>query len=137
MITAAQLRAARALIAWSQDQLAGRAGVSKATVARLELSGGVAGGYAATRAKIVLAFENAGVIFVPEDDEGAGVRLRKSAAGRGTRVADAKQRVEQRAEERTTPDPTGGMAILRRGHAQNALRVLTEKKHRPGPPKKH
>jgi transcriptional regulator with XRE-family HTH domain len=75
MITAAQLRAARALIGWSQDQLAAASDVSKPTIARLELREGELGGYAGTRTKIREALEAAGVQFIPENGGGAGVRL--------------------------------------------------------------
>ncbi|QEL21730.1 helix-turn-helix transcriptional regulator [Bosea sp. F3-2] len=79
MTTVPQLRAARALLGWSQDDLAAQSGVSKPTIARLELGTGELAGYASTRDKVTGALEAAGVIFVPENGEGAGVRLRKSA----------------------------------------------------------
>lgn len=78
MLAASQLRAARALLGWSQDQLAARSGVSKPTIARLELREGEMGGYAATRDKLVAALEGAGVIFLGDGDTkkgGPGVRL--------------------------------------------------------------
>ncbi len=77
MLTVAQLRAARALLGWSQDQLAAKSGVSKPTIARLELGVGAVGGYASTQEKLHRALEAAGVIFVGENGEGPGVRLRK------------------------------------------------------------
>ena len=76
-ITVPQLRAARALIRWSQDDLADHSGVSKPTVARLELEEGLVGGYAATKEKLRHALESAGIIFVAENGEGPGVRLKK------------------------------------------------------------
>lgn len=79
MITVPQLRAARALLGWSQDTLAGRSGVSKPTIARLELADGEIGGYASTRDKLRQALEHAGIIFVAENGDGPGVRLRKGA----------------------------------------------------------
>ena len=78
-INVAQLRAARALLGWSQDQLAEKSGVSKPTIARLELgSSGNIGGYASTQAKLRAALETAGVIFVEQNGEGPGVRMRKN-----------------------------------------------------------
>ncbi|HKH81277.1 MAG TPA: helix-turn-helix domain-containing protein [Methylovirgula sp.] len=78
MKTVAQLRAARALLGWSQDDLAAKSGVSKPTVARLELGvGGAVGGYPRTQEKLRRTLEAAGVIFVAENGEGPGVRLRK------------------------------------------------------------
>jgi transcriptional regulator with XRE-family HTH domain len=79
MVTVSQLRAARAMIGWSQDQLAHRSGVSKPTIARLELAPqeSAIGGYASTSEKLVSALVDAGVIFIAENGDGPGVRLRK------------------------------------------------------------
>ncbi|MHC2108356.1 helix-turn-helix domain-containing protein [Methylobacterium sp. CM6246] len=77
MATIRQVKAARALLGWSQGDLATKSGVSKPTVARLETADGDLGGYADTRDKLLQAFEVAGVIFIEENGEGPGVRLRK------------------------------------------------------------
>lgn len=74
-ISPAQCRAARALIAWSQDELAARSGVPKRTIARLEL--GETTPRAATIAALRAALEAAGVVFVAENGGGPGVRLKK------------------------------------------------------------
>ena len=76
-IAAAQVRAGRALLGWSQDQLVKASGVPKRTVARLELGTGEA--RRATMAAIRLALEVAGVEFIAEDGGGPGVRLREPA----------------------------------------------------------
>ena len=75
-----QVKAARSLLAWSQDQLAKAADVSIPTVKRLESEDGDLGGRTDTAAKIVAALETAGVEFIPENGGGAGVRLRKGKA---------------------------------------------------------
>jgi len=72
-----QLKAARALLAWSQEQLAGAAGVSIPTIKRLEAQEGPLGGRDETGTKIRLALESAGVEFIHENGGGPGVRLRK------------------------------------------------------------
>lgn len=72
-----QVKAARALLAWSQIDLARHSGVSEPTVKRLESQDGELGGRADTGDKIVAALEAAGIIFVDENGEGPGVRLRK------------------------------------------------------------
>jgi transcriptional regulator with XRE-family HTH domain len=80
MTTVPQLRAARALLGWSQEDLAARSGVSKPTIARLELGSGELAGYARTRDKVVGALEAAGVTFLDDGetmDGGPGLRLRK------------------------------------------------------------
>lgn len=75
LISSAQCRAARALLDWSQDQLAENAQVSRATVADFERNN-------RTPVKnnliaIIAALEAAGVSFIPDSDQGVGVRFRK------------------------------------------------------------
>lgn len=75
MITPAQCRAARGLVGWSQQDLAGHAGVG--TVAIHQLESGTSQPRRATLDVIRRAFESAGVDFIDENGGGAGVRLRK------------------------------------------------------------
>ena len=72
-----QLRAARALVSWSQDQLAIASGVSLPTIKRLEPGEGTLQTKVDTMGKLKRALEAAGVIFVEENGEGPGVRMRK------------------------------------------------------------
>ncbi|HEV7323510.1 MAG TPA: helix-turn-helix transcriptional regulator [Bosea sp. (in: a-proteobacteria)] len=74
-VSPAQCRAARALIGWSQDQLATASKVAKATIANFEA--GRRASYDRTLEDIRTALESAGVIFVEENGEGPGVRLKK------------------------------------------------------------
>jgi transcriptional regulator with XRE-family HTH domain len=76
MITSAQCRAARGLLAWSQQELADAAGVGVVTVHQLEA--GTSEPRRATLDVIRRAFEKAGVEFIDENGGGPGVRLRKS-----------------------------------------------------------
>ena len=73
-----QIKAARALLAWSQEDLAQAADVSIPTIKRLEAQDGPLGGRDATGSKIQAALENAGVEFIEENGGGQGVRLRKT-----------------------------------------------------------
>jgi len=75
-MTGNQLKAARALIGWSQVQVAEAAGLSVPTVKRAE---GQAALTASTDAigAIRAALEGAGVVFLPENGNGPGVALRK------------------------------------------------------------
>src|SRR5205823_67637 len=72
-----QIKAARALLAWSQEQLAAAAEVSIPTIKRLEAQDGPLGGRNETGLKIRSALESAGVEFIEENGGGPGVRLRK------------------------------------------------------------
>ena len=75
-----QCRAARALLDWTQDDLAARAEVSRSTVRGFE--GGQHDLHRATTAAIRRAFEAAGVIFLEAGlEDGPGVRLRRAPGG--------------------------------------------------------
>ncbi len=75
MLIGAQVRMARAAVGWGVRELAERANITPKTVSRIE-NGGDA--LASTLDRIQAALEDAGVIFIDEDEEGPGVRLRKS-----------------------------------------------------------
>ena len=72
-----QIKAARALLDWSQEQLAAAAVVSIPTIKRLEANDGPLGGRGQTVEKILKSMEAAGVEFIDENGGGPGVRLRK------------------------------------------------------------
>jgi len=80
MITAAQMRAARALLGIDQQTLADLAGVSLPTIQRMEASTGNVRGVVDTLTKVVAAFELAGVELIaeraPASGKGRGVRLK-------------------------------------------------------------
>ncbi|WP_457646428.1 helix-turn-helix transcriptional regulator [Profundibacter sp.] len=78
-ISIRQVKAARALLDWSQRDLAEASGVSYPTIARLETADGPVGGRAETAAAIRAALETAGIEFIAENGGGPGVRLRKGS----------------------------------------------------------
>ncbi|WP_173980529.1 helix-turn-helix transcriptional regulator [Magnetospirillum sp. UT-4] len=79
-ITPAQSRAARALLGFSQQELADRAKVGKQTLADFER--GARTPYHRTLRDIEATLEDAGIEFIPENGGGVGVRFRER------RVAD-------------------------------------------------
>lgn len=74
-----QIKAARALLDWSQSDLASASGVSEPTIKRLEAADNELGGRADTVDKIIAALEHAGVKFIDDNQTsaagGPGVRL--------------------------------------------------------------
>jgi len=76
-ISIRQVKAARALLSWSQKDLAEASGVSIPTIARLETADGPLGGREETARAIRAALEAAGIEFIAENGGGPGVRLRK------------------------------------------------------------
>jgi transcriptional regulator with XRE-family HTH domain len=74
MITSRQIRAARALLGWSQQQLADKAIVSLNTVARLEK--GIVDSRISTVQAVQKALVKAGIEFLDADQKGEGVRLK-------------------------------------------------------------
>jgi predicted transcriptional regulator len=81
MMTAGQLRAARALLGIDQKTLAEMADVSLPTIQRMEASDGTVRGTVETLTKVIEALNAAGVDLIGEnarsDDGGRGVRLRR------------------------------------------------------------
>jgi transcriptional regulator with XRE-family HTH domain len=82
MITAAQMRAARALLGIDQRRLAELSGVSLPTIQRMEKSEGNVRGVVDTLTKVVEALNSAGVELIGDDvvspGGGRGVRFRQA-----------------------------------------------------------
>lgn len=76
-MNARQLVAARGLLRWTQGDLVEKSGVSSATVRRLEAMDGELAGNNTTLQALERCLHDAGVIFIAENGEGPGVRLRK------------------------------------------------------------
>lgn len=71
--SSAQIRAARGLVGWSQADLAEQSDLSRATINRAETGTASADALVAMQA----ALEKAGVLFLDENGDGPGVRLKK------------------------------------------------------------
>ena len=85
MIIGAQIRAARALLNWSADELAKKAKLGVATVRRGEAAEGEPTMTSANLAAILRTLESAGVEFT--NGGRPGVRLRAAAAVNGANNA--------------------------------------------------
>ncbi len=86
MITAAQLRAARALLGIDQRELAQRCGLSLPTIQRMEASEGVIRGNVDSLMKLVEALASAGIELInegtPSSGGGRGVRLKSQGVSK-------------------------------------------------------
>lgn len=82
MITAAQMRSARALVGIDQRRLAQLAGVSLPTIQRMEASTGNVRGVVDTLTRVVTALDAAGVELIADNTPSVG-------SGRGVRLKDA------------------------------------------------
>src|SRR5437773_7790210 len=84
MITAPQLKAARALVGMDQRDLAAASGLSLPTIQRMEASDGVIRGNVDSLMKLVSALEKEGIELInpgiPSSTGGRGVRLREHVA---------------------------------------------------------
>jgi transcriptional regulator with XRE-family HTH domain len=80
MIHAAQLRAARALLGWRQEDLAREAEVGLATLQRIENGEGPVSGNARTIWKLQSALERAGIRFIGRDSDGSSIGVSKTVA---------------------------------------------------------
>jgi len=81
VITAAQLRASRALLNIDQRTLAERSGLSLPTIQRMEASGGVIRGNVDSLMKLVAALDALGIELISDNavsqGGGRGVRLKR------------------------------------------------------------
>lgn len=81
MLSSAQMKAARALLGWSQRDLAEASGVSLPTVQRMEASEHQVRGNVDTLIKVVEALDRGGVELIPagaaSGGGGRGVRLKE------------------------------------------------------------
>nr|WP_091944073.1 transcriptional regulator [Methylorubrum salsuginis] len=80
-ITSGQLRAARAFLRWTAQDVADAARLGVATVRRAELQDGPLSVTEANAEAIRRALEAAGLEFIPENGGGPGVRLRDRTEG--------------------------------------------------------
>jgi transcriptional regulator with XRE-family HTH domain len=101
MITANQLRAARALLNIDQRQMAELADLSVPTIQRMEASDGVVRGNVDSLMKLVAALDDAGIELinpgVPSTTGGRGVRLREHVTKPKTKSKPSSPRALERA----------------------------------------
>src|ERR1022692_5302620 len=97
MITAPQLRAARALLGIDQSTLAQRAGLSVPTIQRMETSGGLIRGNVDSLTKVVQALEDMGVELLGEGSV-------STVGGRGVRLRDREVRMAQMSAQQRPKD---------------------------------
>ena len=102
MITAPQLRAARALLGIDQPTLAQRARLSLPTIQRMETSGGLIRGNVDSLTKVVQALEDMGVELLAEGSV-------STVGGRGVRLRDREVRMSQMSAKQRPK--TGRMSI--------------------------
>ena len=80
MITAAQMRAARALAGIDQRELAEKSGLSVPTIQRMEASDGVIRGNVDSLMKLITALDAFGIVLIgdgmPSPGGGRGIRLK-------------------------------------------------------------
>ncbi|WP_130732736.1 XRE family transcriptional regulator [Komagataeibacter xylinus] len=92
MITGRQVRAARALLNWTQERLAEKALVALTALKRLESERGL-GVHEGTIDQVRRALETAGILFI-ESGQGRGVMLLNETSDIQTRQGRGRGRVE-------------------------------------------
>ena len=125
-----QIKAARALLDWSQEQLAEQSDVSIPTVKRLEAQDGMVGGRADTGDKLRTALEAAGIEFIGESGRGAGVLIRKSVAldhdAVRARIDDLDAKAEALRHD-GSPSPDNALKTMKRAVVKNEATKLRNK----------
>ena len=77
MITGTQIRAARAALRWTSEDLASHSGITSRTIKRFEQDDGIPSSRSSTLVVIQKALETAGIEFIGTPEDGPGIRLRK------------------------------------------------------------
>jgi hypothetical protein len=83
VLSSAQIRAARALLRWSAEDLARESSLGVTTIRRAELADNETSLTAANESAVRRALEAAGVVFIDENGDGPGVRLKKRSVQKG------------------------------------------------------
>jgi hypothetical protein len=130
LLTGAQIRAARALLRWSADDLAKHAKLGVATVRRAEATDGPPSITEANGEAVRAALEKAGVEFTNSDQP--GVKLIKNAKG----VAEISQQIDALEDKissipaPTEPSPEAAMNTMRKAVAESDLTKLKTRRKR-------
>ena len=133
-LTGRQFAAARTLVGLTQPELAAKANISVPTLKRMEASIGRAAGMLNNVDAVRRALEIAGVIFVEENGEGAGVRLKKTPLA----VAEITEKIHALDEKIATipvegpPSPEIGMNRLKKALVQNERTKLKNRRAKIG-----
>jgi hypothetical protein len=84
-LTSAQIRAARALLRWSAEDLARESSLGVTTIRRAELAEGETSMTTVNDSAVRRTMEAAGVEFIDENGGGPGVRLKKRTRPKSTK----------------------------------------------------
>jgi hypothetical protein len=84
-LTSAQIRAARALLRWSAEDLARESSLGVTTIRRAELAEGETSMTTVNDSALRRTLEAAGVEFIEENGGGPGVRLKKRTRSKSTK----------------------------------------------------
>jgi transcriptional regulator with XRE-family HTH domain len=81
VITAEQIRAARAAIGWSAAELGEAAKIARRTIVSIENSVGIPPAHAQTLVKIQTTLEAAGIQFIGSPNDAPGIRIHRRPGG--------------------------------------------------------
>ena len=94
---------ARGYLRWSAKELADRAGVAESTIKRMEQGEGFPIARGANIEAVYKALVDAGIIFVPENGGGVGVRLRNPQTIGAEPTSTPRPRAARRSQSRKKP----------------------------------
>jgi ribosome-binding protein aMBF1 (putative translation factor) len=77
MISGVQIRASRAALRWTIEELAQKSGLGIRTIKRFEAYDGIPAGRSTSLIELKATFEKAGIELIGTPEDGPGIRLRR------------------------------------------------------------
>lgn len=133
MITPEQIRAARALLNWSQAQLADASRIASQSIKNIER--GITDPRLSTAMAIKTTLEKAGVQFLDPHDAATGPGVALKAAETAADLTHKIDTIEDNLAETKGPSPrtpAGGMRTLERAHKREAVTKLKNRRTKLG-----
>jgi DNA-binding XRE family transcriptional regulator len=122
-------KAARSLVGWQQDDLAAKSGVSKSTIGAYETKSEEARLTTMNNKALIEAFERNGILFIEENGEGPGVRLKKVLTHQELtkKIEAIDAHLEAEVPEKMA-SPKRGMQLLEHGHKTEVVKKLKQRR---------
>jgi len=126
LLTIELIKAARALLSWSQKDLAEKSGVPYATLAKLEAREGPLATRGSTENNLRAALEAAGIEFLNHGQPGVRLKKAKTPEQLASKIADLHEALPV-VDEKAKPSPQKAMKQLEHAHVKNEIAKVKDR----------